>query len=84
MRERRITRTELSQFNGKNGTRTYIAFRGRVYDVTGSFHWKNGKHWVTHLAGQDLTPELSKAPHGVDMLDRFPIVGKLSEGDDDS
>jgi predicted heme/steroid binding protein len=83
MRKHRINRAELSQFNGKNGTRTYIAYQGRVYDVTGSFHWQNGKHWVTHYAGQDLTAELSEAPHGADMLGRFPIVGNLSEGDDE-
>jgi len=81
MDERRFTQSELSQFNGKNGARIYIAYQGRVYDVTSSFLWQNGKHQVTHLAGKDLTDQLPEAPHGVELLNRFPVVGRLSEGD---
>lgn len=77
---RGFTLTELGKFNGKNGARAYIAYQGRVYDVTGSFHWQNGKHQVTHLAGKDLSSELSQAPHGVEMLNRFPVIGRLRTG----
>jgi len=45
--------------------------------VTDSFLWKGGKHQVTHYAGTDLTGELEKAPHGLEFLKRFPIIGKL-------
>lgn len=69
---------ELACYNGQNGAPAYIAYRGVVYDVTASYHWRNGKHWVTHKAGADLTAELSQAPHTADMLKRVPVVGILN------
>ena len=71
-----FTKEELRKYDGSNGV-AYIAFEGRVYDVSVSFHWKKGIHQVMHRAGCDLTEALRQAPHGPDMLDRFPIVGKL-------
>lgn len=32
-----------------------------------------------HIAGKDLTGDLEQAPHGTDLLKRFPIVGMLDE-----
>jgi len=32
-----------------------------------------------HKAGKDLTDDLDQAPHGADLLDRFPVVGTLKE-----
>jgi predicted heme/steroid binding protein len=79
IREKRsFTRDELRRYDGRAGT-MYIAFEGRVYDVTQSFHWKEGVHQVMHRAGCDLTEELKRAPHRSDMLDRFPVVGELSD-----
>lgn len=71
-----FTRKELKRFDGKNGNRALIAYEGLIYDVTNSFLWQDGRHQVKHLAGSDLTGELDKAPHGIDFLKRFPIVGK--------
>lgn len=48
-----------------------------MYDVSSSFLWKNGNHQVLHNAGKDLTDSLEEAPHGVDLLERFPVVGTL-------
>ena len=73
-----FTKEELRQYDGSNGV-AYIAFRGKVYDVSQSFHWKRGIHQVIHRAGYDLTEVLKQAPHGTDMLDRFPIVGELPD-----
>jgi len=70
---------ELSKYNGKNGAPVYIAYEGKVYDVSSSFQWKRGKHQVVHIAGQDLTDALGDAPHGSDHLDKFPVVGILQE-----
>ncbi|MEM3880635.1 MAG: hypothetical protein QXD19_02690 [Candidatus Bathyarchaeia archaeon] len=42
-----------------------------------SFLWKDGKHQVLHEAGTDLTEALKQAPHGEDVLNRFPVVGIL-------
>jgi predicted heme/steroid binding protein len=71
-----FTREELKRYDGKGGP-AYIAYSGKVYDVSQSFHWKKGKHHVTHRAGCDLTEALKKAPHSADMLEKFPTVGEL-------
>ena len=77
MENRAFSKEELRHFNGKNGAPAYVAFQGKVYDVSKSFLWLGGRHWVFHNAGADLTDELVAAPHGSDMLDRFPVVGLL-------
>ena len=72
-----LTEEELSRYDGKNGAPAYIAFKGKVYDVTGSFLWKDGNHQVLHDAGKDLSATMGQAPHGEDILERFPVVGTL-------
>ena len=72
-----FTKDELKKFNGKNGQPSYIAYKGKVYDVTESFLWKKGRHQVFHDAGEDLTDALKEAPHGPEFIYRFPIVGIL-------
>lgn len=74
-----FTKKELSKYNGQNGKASYIAYRGKVYDVTQSFLWLGGRHQVTHNAGQDLSIELDAAPHNDDLLKKFPVVGYLVE-----
>ena len=74
-----FTTKELSRYNGKNGAPTYVAYRGKVYDVSSSPLWRNGRHQVLHYAGRDLTESLEQAPHGVEMLERFPVVGMICE-----
>jgi predicted heme/steroid binding protein len=76
---RTFTRKELARYNGKNGTPAYVAFKGKIYDVSGSFLWRDGSHQVTHHAGEDLTDSLDQAPHGAELLERFTIVGTLEE-----
>lgn len=76
---RKFTRQELTQYNGRNRDMTLIAYKGKVYDVSESFVWSQGKHQVLHTAGTDLTDSLEQAPHGSDLLDRFPVVGMLQE-----
>jgi predicted heme/steroid binding protein len=77
--ERLFTLDELRLYNGRNGSPAYLACNGIVYDVTGSFLWQNGKHEVTHQAGEDLTGGLDSAPHGEDLLWKFPVVGFLRD-----
>lgn len=57
----------------------YIAFKGKVYDVSHSFLWRKGTHQVLHEAGKDLTRELEEAPHGPELLERVPIIGIFIE-----
>ena len=74
-----FTKEELRDYDGSDGL-AYVAYGGKVYDVSQSFLWKNGIHQVMHHAGSDLTEALIQAPHGPDMLHKFPIVGVLLDG----
>ena len=38
----------------------YIAFEGKVYDVSRSFLWQRGRHQVRHQAGIDYTDGLGE------------------------
>ena len=76
---RTFTQKELARYNGKDGAPIYVAFKRKVYDVSSSFLWRGGSHQVLHHAGEDLTDGLGQAPHGVDLLEKFPVVGTLSE-----
>ena len=71
------TTEELARFDGKEGRPAYIAYRGVIYDVSGSRLWKNGAHVMKHSAGNDLTTMLKNAPHGEDKVLALPGVGKL-------
>jgi len=72
-----FTTEELNQFDGTNGKRAYVAFKGKVYDVTDSFQWIDGDHYGTHKAGKDFTQQMATAPHAEDVLDGVKIVGVL-------
>lgn len=72
-----ITRSQLSLRNGQDKPEVWIAFKGNVYDVSGSRLWKMGKHYE-HWAGQDLTDELKDAPHTDQVFEKFKIIGKLN------
>ena len=74
-----FSKEELARYNGKNGAPAYIAYKGKAYDVSASFIWRDGRHQVVHNAGEDLTDSLEQAPHGVEMLDRLPVIGILRE-----
>jgi predicted heme/steroid binding protein len=76
---RTFTRLELSQYDGRNGALAYVAYSGRVYDVSRSYHWRGGRHWARHRAGQDLTESLADAPHAADLLASMPLVGVLMD-----
>lgn len=71
-----ISPRKLSLRNGQDHELIWVAYNGLVYDVTESRLWRNGKHYE-HWAGQDLTEELSDAPHGIGVFDKFEKVGYL-------
>lgn len=75
--ERKISLDELKQCDGREGRPAYVAYKGKVYDVTESFLWLNGDHQGQHVAGKDLTDEMKLAPHGEEMLERVKQVGVL-------
>jgi len=76
---REFTRDELARYDGQSGFPAYIAYEGKVYDASRSFLWRRGRHWARHSAGTDLTGMLDSAPHGADLLERLPVVGRLAE-----
>ncbi len=74
-----ITVKELEKYNGKNGNPAYVAYQGKVYDLSQSSLWSNGDHMGMHQAGKDITEEVELAPHGEEVLERekVKLVGKL-------
>ncbi len=70
---------QLQQFDGKEGRPVYVAREGKVYDLTDSKLWKNGRHMNRHHAGADLTTDIKGAPHGPEILEKFAQVGILKE-----
>ncbi|HWQ48684.1 MAG TPA: cytochrome b5 domain-containing protein [Methanosarcina sp.] len=69
---REYTLKELAEYNGKNG-KTYVAYQGKVYDVSDSYLWKGGIY-NGHIAGKDLSEELNKSPHGPEIIKGFPFL----------
>ena len=72
------TKGQLALRNGHDKPEVWVAYKGKIYDVTRSKLWRDGKHYE-HWAGQDLTPELKDAPHTENVFDKFNVVGILSE-----
>ena len=75
--QRKITLNELAQNDGQNGKPAYVAFKGKVYDVSQSAFWLYGDHMGAHQAGKDLTSEIELAPHREEVLQRMKEVGVL-------
>jgi predicted heme/steroid binding protein/uncharacterized membrane protein len=75
---------ELAQFNGEDGKPMYVAHQGKVIDVSGSKVWKNGVHMMRHHAGNNLTTDIQAAPHGPEVLDKYPQVGVLKKTESES
>lgn len=69
----------LAEFNGQDGKPVYIAHQGKVFNVTGSKLWTGGLHMKRHHAARDLSAEIGAAPHGEEVLERYPQVGILKE-----
>lgn len=70
------TRSQLALRNGQDRDEIWCAYKGVIYDVSASRLWRTGKHYE-HWAGQDLTAELTDAPHTDRVFNRFPVVGTL-------
>ena len=69
----------LAEFSGKDSKPVYVAHKGRVFDLSESRLWKTGLHMKRHPAGHDLTTEIKAAPHGPEVLDKYPQVGALKK-----
>jgi predicted heme/steroid binding protein len=71
------SRSQLALRNGQDKEEIWVAFEGKIYDVTRSRLWRNGKHYE-HWAGQDLTAEMKDAPHLATVFDKFEVIGTLA------
>lgn len=76
-KKKEYTADELSRFDGTEKKPAYIAYKGKIYDVSSSRLWVEGNHVRKHLAGNDLTEALSTAPHGEEKILKMPLVGDL-------
>jgi predicted heme/steroid binding protein len=76
LEEKLISLSQLALRNGQDKPEIWIAFKGKIYDVTNSRLWRTGMHYE-HWAGQDLTNELKDAPHTDQVFDELPVIGKL-------
>jgi predicted heme/steroid binding protein len=71
------TRSQLALRNGQDKEEIWVAYQQKIYDVTESRLWRNGKHYE-HWAGQDLTEELADAPHTAEVFKKFEQIGRLN------
>jgi len=70
------TKRQLSLRNGQDMEEIWVAYQGKIYDVSRSRLWRTGQHYE-HWAGQDLTDEFPDAPHNKNVFDKFNVVGLL-------
>lgn len=70
------TNGQLALRNGQDRDEVWVAYKGIIYDVSKSKLWKVGIHYE-HWAGQDLTAEMSDAPHYDNVFDKFKPIGRL-------
>ncbi len=72
------TKSQLALRNGQDKPEIWVAFEGKIYDVSHSRLWRNGRHYE-HWAGQDLSQELQNdAPHTHSVFEKFEVVGILA------
>lgn len=81
MTEKIVSLAELRRNTGERGSRKWIAHNGLVYDVTDCPRWQKEMHERLHFPGQDLSGELSDAPHKEDVFTRpcVKLVGRLAD-----
>ena len=74
---RKFTVEELGKFDGKEGRSAYVAYKGKIYDVTDSYLWLDGEHQFERKAGADLTEAMAASPHGDRVVENMKLVGVL-------
>ena len=70
---------ELKQFDGAEGRPLYIGYKRKIYDISTSPLFQGEKRMRCHIAGKDLTKDIDIAPHGEELIFKFPVVGRLKE-----
>ncbi len=76
--EKILTEGDLHASDGQEDRPAFVAYKGKVYDVSQSRLWRKGVHVRRHQAGHDLTSDFAVAPHDESVLERVPLVGALA------
>jgi predicted heme/steroid binding protein/uncharacterized membrane protein len=76
--DKTIQEEKLKASDGQEDRPAFVAYKGKVYDVSQSRMWRNGVHVRRHHAGNDLTADFGGAPHDESVLERVPLVGALA------
>lgn len=71
-----FTLAQVAKFNGKNGAKAYVVYKGIVYDVTKVSEFKTGTYKGMKV-GTDITVALKKQTNANTLLKKFTPVGKL-------
>jgi len=74
-----FTPEELRHFDGADAKPIFVGYKGKVYDISTSPLFQGEKRMRCHIAGKDLTKDIEIAPHGEDLIFKFPLVGRLKE-----
>ena len=74
---KKFTLEELAKCDGREGRPAYVAYKGKVYNVSENNLWDDGDHMGMHEAGKDLTADMEDAPHEEDNILGQPVVGEL-------
>jgi predicted heme/steroid binding protein len=58
---KQFTLATLKSYNGKGGAKAYVAYSGKIYDVSNSKYFKNGVHIYDSsvIAGTDITTAMN-------------------------
>lgn len=70
------TLAQLAKFNGKAGTKAYVAYKGVVYDTSGVSEFKTGSYKGMKV-GTDITSQLRKLSTANALLKKLKPVGSL-------
>jgi len=79
--QRKLSLSQLAEFDGKDGQKCYVAIDSKVYEIEQGRYWQNGKHTTSNeqaYCGRDLSAVIGKSPHGKSKLTALPIVGTLA------
>jgi predicted heme/steroid binding protein len=60
---KQFTLATLKAYNGKNGAKAYVAYSGKIYDVSNSAYFRNGVHTKDSsvVAGVDITTAMNNS-----------------------
>jgi len=75
---KRFTIEQLKDYEGKEGQPVLVAVNGKVYDVSSSKKWAAGLHMKRHRAWCDLSHDIKAAPHGLEVLERYSLIGTVA------